>query len=202
MTTVASDPRVRSEARPIGTRVPGGGRSARSAPVERLVLEEEHRIGVVDRGAQEAVGVLDRAGADDLEPAAARRTSLPASRNGKGRRGRRRRSGMRITSGIAWPERQCVFAATVTITSKGQVTKSANWSSTTGRSPIQAAPIAAPTNPSSAIGVSRTRSSPNSSSRPFVTPNAPPKAPMSSPSRKTRSSSRMASASAARTASR
>ena len=34
--------------------------------------------------------------------------------------------------------------------------KSANCSSTTGRSPIQAAPIAAPTNPSSAIGVSMT----------------------------------------------
>ena len=60
------------------------------------------------------------------------------------------------------PDRQCVFAATVTIGSKAQETKSANWSSTTGRSPIHAAPIAAPTKPSSEIGVSITRSSPNS----------------------------------------
>ena len=110
--------------------------------------------------------------------------------------------GRRITSGIAWPERQCVFAATVTITSNAQVTKSANWSSTTGRSPIHAAPIAAPTKPSSAIGVSSTRAAPNSSRSPVVTPNAPPNVPMSSPSRNTRSSSRSASASAARIASR
>ena len=33
--------------------------------------------------------------------------------------------------------------------------------------------MAAPTKPSSAIGVSITRSAPNSSNRPFVTPNAP-----------------------------
>ena len=57
--------------------------------------------------------------------------------------------------------------------SNGQLTKSANCSSTTGRSPIQAAPMAAPTKPSSEIGVSITRSSPNSSNSPFVTPNAP-----------------------------
>ena len=101
--------------------------------------------------------------------------------------------GQRIVIGICWPDRQCVLAATVTIGSKAHVMKSANWSSTTGRSPIQAAPIAAPTNPSSAIGVSITRAPPNSSWSPAVTPNAPPNAPMSSPSRKTRSSSRMAS---------
>jgi hypothetical protein len=41
--------------------------------------------------------------------------------------------------------------------------------STTGRWPAIAAPTAAPTKPSSEIGVSRTRSSPNSSSRPAVT---------------------------------
>ena len=42
--------------------------------------------------------------------------------------------------------------------SNGQVTKSANWISTIGRSPIQAAPIAAPTKPSSEMGVSISRS--------------------------------------------
>ena len=64
--------------------------------------------------------------------------------------------GQRIVIGIAWPERQCVLAATVTIWSNAHVMKSANCSSTIGRSPIQAAPIAAPTNPSSEMGVSRT----------------------------------------------
>jgi hypothetical protein len=63
----------------------------------------------------------------------------------------------------------------VTIVSNAQLTKSANCSSTTGRSPCHAAPNAAPTKPSSEIGVSMTRSAPNSSHRPFVTPNAPPK---------------------------
>jgi hypothetical protein len=78
-----------------------------------------------------------------------------------------------MTSGMARPLLQCVFAATETITSKGQVTKSANWSATIGRSPIHAAPMAAPTKPSSEIGVSRTRSLPNLSSSPAVAPNAP-----------------------------
>ena len=40
--------------------------------------------------------------------------------------------------------------------------------SMTGRRPSMAAPIAAPAKPSSAIGVSRTRFSPNSLSRPAV----------------------------------
>ena len=151
---------------------------------------------IVDRGAQQPVGVLDGAGQTTLRPAVP--TNQPSGEpawNGPPRTPPP--EGQRIAIGIAWPERQCVLAATVTIVSNGQVMKSANWSSTTGRSPIQAAPMAAPTNPSSEIGVSITRSSPNSSSRPFVTPNAPPKSPMSSPSRKTRSSSRIASCSAA-----
>ena len=103
-------------------------------------------------------------------------------------------NGARMTTGSLIPERQCVLAATVTIASNGQLMKSANWSSAIGRSPIHAAPIAAPTKPSSEIGVSITRPPPNSSKRPFVTPKGPPKWPMSSPSRKTRSSSRIASA--------
>ena len=100
------------------------------------------------------------------------------------------------------PERQCVFAASVITMSNGQVRKSANWSSTTGRSPIQAAPTAAPTKPSSLIGVSITRPSPNSCHSPRVTPNGPPKRPMSSPIRNTRSSAASASARASRIASR
>ena len=74
--------------------------------------------------------------------------------------------GRRITSGSRMPERQWVFAASVTMGSNAHEAKSANCSSTTGRSPIQAAPTAAPTNPSSAIGVSITRSPPNSLEQP------------------------------------
>src|SRR5436190_353340 len=69
--------------------------------------------------------------------------------------------------------------------SKAQAMKSMNWNSTTGRIPTYAAPIAAPTKPSSASGVSRTRSGPNFSRNPSVTRNAPPYLPMSSPMRKT-----------------
>ena len=61
-------------------------------------------------------------------------------------------------------------------------------SSTTGRRPVMAAPTPMPTIVFSEIGVSRTRFSPNSSSRPAVTLKAPLKTPMSSPMRNTRSS--------------
>src|SRR4051794_35128023 len=74
--------------------------------------------------------------------------------------------------------------------------------SATGRMPCIAAPIAAPASAISEIGVLRTRSGPNSSTSPWVTPIEPPISAMSSPMRKTSSSARMASASAARTPSR
>src|SRR5919199_3231830 len=54
--------------------------------------------------------------------------------------------------------------------------------------PISAAPHAAPTIAASEMGVSMTRPSPNSSSRPSVTLNAPPYTPTSSPMRKTEGS--------------
>src|SRR4051794_21017647 len=53
--------------------------------------------------------------------------------------------------------------------------KSTNMSSATGRSPDAAAPIAAPMNADSEIGVSSTRSG-NLGYRPFVTPMTPPQA--------------------------
>ena len=52
--------------------------------------------------------------------------------------------------------------------------KSMNCISATGRIPIIAAPTAAPTMAVSAIGVSITRSSPNSPMSPSVTLKAPP----------------------------
>src|SRR5690242_18102531 len=79
--------------------------------------------------------------------------------------------------------------------------KSSYMISATGRIPCIAAPIAAPTIAISEIGVLRTRSGPNSSTRPWVTPIEPPISAMSSPMTKTSSSPRIASASASRTAS-
>src|SRR5436309_2059824 len=70
--------------------------------------------------------------------------------------------------------------------------------------PIIAAPMAAPTMAISEIGVSMTRSWPNSSDRPSVTVKPPPKppgTPRSSPSRKTEGSARIATRSASRSAS-
>jgi hypothetical protein len=75
-------------------------------------------------------------------------------------------------------------------------------SSTTGRSPVIAAPTPIPTIVFSEIGVSRTRFSPNSSSSPAVTLNAPLKTPMSSPISMTDSSRCISSRSAALSASR
>src|SRR3954452_15604047 len=74
--------------------------------------------------------------------------------------------------------------------------------STTGRMPAIAAPMPAPTIAISEIGVLRTRSGPNSSTSPWVTPIEPPISAMSSPMMKTLSSLRIAEASASRTASR
>ena len=72
--------------------------------------------------------------------------------------------------------------------------KSMNMISTIGRSPVMAAPTAAPTKPISLIGVSMTRSSPKRSCRPLVTVKMPPPAPTSMPIRTTRSSASIASA--------
>src|SRR5205085_2713177 len=80
--------------------------------------------------------------------------------------------------------------------------KSSYMISAIGRMPWSAAPIAAPASAISEIGVLRTRSGPNSSRRPCVTPIDPPISAMSSPMMKTLSSLRIAVASASRTASR
>src|SRR5271165_610643 len=81
-----------------------------------------------------------------------------------------------------------------------RVMKSPNMMSTTGRSPVMAAPTASPVNPASEIGVSRTRSLPNSSTRPERTLNGVPASATSSPMMQTCGSRRISSASASRTA--
>ena len=61
-----------------------------------------------------------------------------------------------------------------------QVTKSAKCMSTTGTSPVSAAPMEEPTMAASEMGALRTRSRPNSSASPVVTPKGTPST-MSSP---------------------
>src|SRR3984957_8060131 len=72
--------------------------------------------------------------------------------------------------------------------------------STTGRSPLIAAPTAPPVKPASEIGVSTTRFVPNSSTNPESTLNGVPASATSSPKIQTRESRRISSASASLTA--
>src|SRR5450631_3802949 len=81
-----------------------------------------------------------------------------------------------------------------------RVRKSPNMMSTTGRRPVMAAPTPTPVKPASEIGVSTTRSEPNSSTSPESTLNGVPASATSSPKMHTRESRRISSASASRTA--
>src|SRR5208283_1714839 len=81
-----------------------------------------------------------------------------------------------------------------------KVMKSPNMMSTTGRKPVMAAPTPTPVNPASEIGVSTTRSLPNSSTSPESTLNGVPASATSSPKMHTVGSRRISSASASRTA--
>src|ERR1700675_3026569 len=81
-----------------------------------------------------------------------------------------------------------------------KVTKSPNMMSTTGRNPVMAAPTASPVKPASEIGVSSTRSLPNSSNRPERTLKGVPASATSSPMMQTVESRRISSASASRIA--
>src|SRR5467141_1899933 len=72
--------------------------------------------------------------------------------------------------------------------------------STTGRKPVIAAPTPMPVKPASEIGVSITRSAPNSSTSPDSTLNGVPASATSSPKMHTRLSRRISSASASRIA--
>src|SRR5574341_330138 len=81
------------------------------------------------------------------------------------------------------------------------VMKSPNMMSTTGRRPVMAAPTPNPVMPASEIGVSITRSVPNSSTRPVNTLKGVPASATSSPRTKTRGSRRISSANASRIAS-
>ena len=77
------------------------------------------------------------------------------------------------------------MAAWFTIMSRASSEKLKVIISAMGRMPVKAAPTAMPAMASSAMGVSRTRHSPNSASRPWVILYAPWYAPTSSPRRNT-----------------
>ncbi len=83
---------------------------------------------------------------------------------------------MRTTSGTLScpPDMYRSVAALFTTWSSASMLKLIVITSTIGRMPPIAAPIPAPTNPDSDSGVLRTRSGPNSSSRPMLTAKAPP----------------------------
>src|ERR1700747_1559037 len=81
-----------------------------------------------------------------------------------------------------------------------RVMKSPNMISTPGRLPDIAAPTAIPVNPASEIGVSSTRSLPNSSTSPESTLNGVPASATSSPMMQMFGSRRISSASASRIA--
>ena len=91
--------------------------------------------------------------------------------------------GIRITRGTFGvpPIMKRSFAAWLRIWSNATPAKSENCSSTTGRSPVRAAPMPQPTKPLSVSGVSRIRAAPYFSYRSSVARNSPPTRPMSSP---------------------
>ena len=95
-----------------------------------------------------------------------------------------------------------LFAISFATMSQHTAKKSLNMISATGRSPVIAAPIAAPRMACSLIGVSRTRAGPNSRSSPGVALNTPPASATSSPRNTTFASRRISCASPRVTASR
>jgi hypothetical protein len=89
---------------------------------------------------------------------------------------------MTIGTEICPPVMYRALATSLAIMSKQTAMKSENMISAMVGIPVIAAPAAAPMMACSEIGVSRTRSGPNSSSRPTVVLNTPPASAMSSPS--------------------
>ncbi len=79
--------------------------------------------------------------------------------------------GPRKTMGqLNWPpDMYSIFAALLKTWSSASMAKLKVMNSMTGRSPVMAAPTPSPAKPSSVMGVSTTRFSPNRSSSPFDT---------------------------------
>ena len=179
-------------------RVVAVGHLALDAAVEVLVLEVQHRVRVADRLDDQALGILGRRRADDLQAGDVRERATPGSASGTGRRRSRRRTGSAPRTAPACRRGSAAWRRRWRGGPSAQETKSANCISATGRMPMIAAPVQAPTIAVSASGASSTRHSPNSSWKPCVTLKAPPYTPTSSPITNTRSSRRISSRSPSR----
>ena len=167
--------------------------------VQQLVLEDQHRVRIVDRRQQQAFGVVRRRRLHAPSGPGHARTRLRGSGCAVLPRLVPEPPGSRITigtDGLAAEHEADLRRLVDDLLHRRGVTKSENWNSSTGFMPVIAAPTAAPAIPSSLIGVSITRSVPKRWNRSPDTPNAPPYTPTSSPNRKTRSSASIACASA------
>ena len=178
-----------------------GGRLRALHAVEQPVLDEDHRVRVLDRGAQQTVGVGRSRRHDDGQPGMCASSAsrlcecwLPEERPAP--------NWVRTVSDIcaAPPVMNGIFAAWLSNWSRHTPTKSRYISSTTGRIPAIAAPTPRPMTAVSEIGVSRTRS-PNRSRSPRVRPKTLPPSPTSMPATNTPSSSASSHSSADRIAS-
>ena len=155
-----------------------GSRVCGQAPlqvVERTVLEDQYRVGVLQRCPQHAAGVGQGGGREHLD---AGDVGVPALQ-AVGVLGGDLAAGpvvIRMTSGtLHWPPDMCSrVAALFMIWSSASRLKLTVMISTMGRIPAIAAPIPAPTKADSDSGVSLIRSGPNSSSRPRLTAKQPP----------------------------
>ena len=117
-------------------RVVALGHVALGGAVDALGLEEEHRIGIADRGEEQALRVVRVARAHDLEARDVDEERLgrlrvvePAADAAADGRAHT------ILAGYSPPERQRIFASSLTIWSYAGKMKSANWISGTGTRP-------------------------------------------------------------------
>ena len=200
-TTVTSVPARTTADVPIGT-MWSARRLGPLHAVEQAVLDEDHRVGVLDGGAEQTVGVGRRRRHDDGEAGDVGQQRLEALRVLAPRRaaGAELRPDGRAPSRAAPPVMNGIFAAWFISWSRHTPTKSRYISSTTGRIPAIAAPTPSPMIAVSEIGVSRTRG-PKRSWRPLVRPKTLPPSPTSIPATNTRSSAPSSNSRASWTAS-
>ena len=164
---VTSSPSRRMAASPKRHRAAVVGHLAALA-VERLVLDEDDGVVVADRRLEQPLGVGRRSSAPPPAGRARAGRTPRSSASAWGRAGGPRRPASGSPSAPSPGRRTCSGStrAWLTIWSIASSEKLTVISSTTGRSPSIAAPTPMPTMVFSEIGVSRTRFSPNSSSRP------------------------------------
>ena len=127
----------RSLARPIGSTKSSSLRHLEALAVEDLVLEEDDRVGIADRGLEQALGVGRRIGRDDLEPRAVAVPGAVLLAVLGARPGRRRRwaRGTRSGSRARRPPCSSVLAAELMMWSIACMAKFQVMNSTIGLQP-------------------------------------------------------------------